>query len=171
MVTSKANAKRILAAALLAAACTFMCAEGCAQGGWSMKYLPVDSVKESLIGSEVRVDFKTSQQEKAPGARNIRAVFYKRDTVVLVVGGRPRRFVERWKIYVDSGVLSDQALQTVDGDGETLIIREMVLRAVEKSSLTVTATVYLSSPDNTVKDREEEVRLEKSGITGIILEL
>lgn len=110
-----------------------------------MKYLTLDSLNESFIGKELRIDFKSKGTRKTKHPeRNIRKIFSKCDTVTLDLSDRSLRFAENWKIHVDHGALFDQTLQSVDEiDNEKLVIREMFVRAINTSSITL--DIYLSS--------------------------
>jgi hypothetical protein len=79
------------------------------------------------------------------------------------------RFAENWKIYADHGVVSDQTLQSVGGsDSEQLVIKEMFVRAVLKSSITV--EVYTYRPGIKERLSAQEINVDKSLIAGIIVE-
>lgn len=154
--------------ALLAIAFLFSCHYGAAQGAWNMKYLPLDSVNQSYLWKDVRLDFKRHPREKFHWTGNIREALSKHDTIVLKVGGRPMRFFENWKIYVDHGVLSEQTLQRVTKNkSEDLIIKEMVIRAVDKASITV--ELYIYGPGDGTKSKTQLITLKKSLINGVII--
>jgi hypothetical protein len=148
----------------------FICSNGFGQGGWNMKYLPLDSLHESFTGKELRIDFKSKgmREVKYP-ERNIRRIFYKLDTVTLNLSDQAIRFAENWKIHPDHGVLSDQTLQSVSGsDGEQLVIREMFIRLVSKSSITIEAYTY--RPGSNERLGVYEINIDKSLIAGVIVE-
>jgi hypothetical protein len=140
------------------------------QGAWNLKYLSLDSLNESFIGKELRIDFKSKVKHKSKQTdRNIRKIFSKRDTVTLNLSNQAIRFVENWKIYADHGVVSDQTLQSVGGsDSEQLVIKEMFVRAVLKSSITV--EVYTYRPGSKELLSVQEINVDKSLIAGVIVE-
>ena len=122
---------------------SFFSLNALAQGAWNIKYLPTDSVKESLIGKAVRVDFKAKPSDRIEGKVSVRRMLIRRDTVSLSIDGVSRRFIENWAIYVDSGVLGDQTLTSI-GKGEKIVIKEMFMRAIGSSSITLQVFVYAS---------------------------
>lgn len=136
-----------------------------------MKYLPLDSLNDSFIGTELRIDFKSNRNTKTKSTdRNVRKIFARRDTVTLEVAGRSLRFVENWKIYVDHGTLFDQTLQSIDGsDSEKLVIREMFVRTIDESSITF--EIYTYRPSDRERLGVQEININKALISGIIVEL
>lgn len=169
MENKRANEKGIGVIGLLSI-CFFLSSDGLAQGSWNMTYLPIDSVSDSLIDKEIRVDFRTSLKGKEKWTENIRKIFSTRDTVILAVEGQSVRFVENWKIHVDHGVLSDQTLQSINGnDNPPLVIKEMFIRAMNKSTLTLEIHIY--HPGDKVKLRAQQITIEKALINGVLLEL
>lgn len=145
--------------------------DGFGQGAWDMEYLPLDSLNDSFIGRELRIDFKSGETIKTrPNGRNVRSFFAKCDTVTLKLSGQSLRFVETWKIYVDHGTLADQTLRSVDGNkGEQLIIIEMIVRAISKSFLTVEAYTYRTG--DKARSGSQEINIDKTLIDGIIVRL
>ncbi len=86
-----------------------------AQGSWNIRYHPIDSVNESFIGKEIRIDFKAQASDQIGDRKiNIRRMLGRRDTVSLTIDRVHRRFLENWKIYVDHGSLVEQTLNSVD---------------------------------------------------------
>ncbi len=148
----------------------FFCSNAVGQGAWNLKYLPLDSLNGSFIGRELRIDFKSKATRKAKyPERNIRKIFSKRDTVTLNLSDQAIQFVENWKIYVDHAVLSDQTLQSLGvSDGEQLVIREMFVRAVSKSSITV--EVYTYRPGSNERLSVQQINVDKSLIAGVLVE-
>ena len=140
------------------------------QGAWNLKYLPVDSLNDSFNGKELRIDFKskTAHKSKHP-EKNIRKIFSKNDTVTLNLSNEAIQFVENWKVYVDHGVLSDQTLQSVGGsNNEKLVIGEMFVRAITKSSISVEVYTYrLGSKDRL---SVQEIKIDRSLIAGVLVE-
>jgi hypothetical protein len=147
----------------------FFCNHVLGQGSWNMQYIPIDSLDESFVGKELRIDFKPKEMGEAnyPN-RNIRMILSRRDTVTLNLANQAVRFAENWKIHVDHGVLSDQTLQTINGrNREQLIIREMFVLAVSHSIITV--QVYIYPLGSNERARIQEINIDKSLIAGVII--
>ena len=153
---------------LLAIALFFLSHTAPAQGAWNLKYVPIDSVNASLVWKDVRIDFKGRAREKFHGTGDVRQALSRHDTVVLKIHGKAVRFFEDWRVYVDQGVLSEQTLRRVTKDkAEELVIREVFIRAVEKSSITV--ELYLYRADDRTKSATQIVTLKKSLVWGVLM--
>jgi len=146
------------------------------QGGWFIKYLPVTSVNDSLLGKEIRVDFKSSTSKRLVDHKNIRKMLSARDTVELVVNGQRVPFVERWHIYVDYGSLKDQYLESVSNyNGERLYIREVFPELITDTTIVSKARLYKLKQCTTCKFNSElyqdaSITVNRSDINGILLE-
>lgn len=70
-----------------------------AQGGWNIKYVPLDSITDSLIGNEVRFDFKGEENDTLStpdiSKLEIRRILGKQDTIKLTISNKrkPTRIV------------------------------------------------------------------------------
>lgn len=150
----------------------FACVEACAQGAWNIDYIPLRSVGRSLVGREIRIDFKSDTKDNAEGRINIRKMLSHRDTVMLRMADGPVKFVECWKIYADHGVLADQTLESIERapGGLKTIIQKMIVRSTTQSSLTVEVTMRSV---NDVDDGEvlQEITIDKSVIKGVLLSI
>ncbi|SHG62977.1 hypothetical protein SAMN04488109_1148 [Chryseolinea serpens] len=149
---------------LLVVISNFFALNALAQGAWNIKYLPIDSVKESLVGKAVRVDFKAKPSDRIEGKVSVRRMLIRRDTVSLSIDGVSRRFIENWAIYVDSGVLGDQTLTSID-KSKKIIIKEMFMQAIGSSSITLQVFVYASGETN---KEVKEITIDKKVIQGIL---
>jgi hypothetical protein len=158
--------KNIIPTALLAVASCFFSHSGMAQGAWSLRYLPIDSVNESFVRKEVRIDFK-GRREKFTWTGNVRAALSKHDTIHLKVQGKSMRFFEDWNVYVDHGVLSEQTLRRVTKDStEALTVKEVFIHAVEKATITV--ELYLYRPGAVTKSGTQLITLKRSLVNGVV---
>lgn len=140
------------------------------QGGWDIQYISIDSLDVSQIGKEVRMDFKASTTDHLEGAVNalhIRKLLSSEDTISLVVSGKPVKFKERWRLYIDHGVLGDQMLESMETrGGEKMYVEEMYLLSINERSLALEILVSKTSG----KYREFVV-VKKSDIKGCLLRL
>lgn len=137
-----------------------------AQGAWDIEYLPTDSINDSFVGKEVRIDFKSKPSERIKRKTNLRKLLSHRDTVDLMIDGKSRIFLEKWKIYVDHGVLADQTLESLDED--KLVIREVFIRAINKGYITVQMDCYRL---NDSRKNTYDVTIDKSRILGVFFAL
>lgn len=136
------------------------------QGSWEIEYISIDSLNSSFIGKEIRIDFKSFSEDKVNGnvsVLSIRNLLSHEDTANLNIHGKSIQFVEQWKLYVDSGILSDQDLKEVKGDFNYQI-KGMTLTAIDNSSIIVEAKIYGSS----CKMKKEIIVINKSDIKGIL---
>lgn len=137
---------------LIALTLTFTTFQECySQGAWNMQYYPLDSLNNAFEGKEIRLDLKKSDLDVYDSKVNIRRHFNTNDSAYVIIDNRSKLFVERWKIYVDHGVLSDQYLECTDTSSKKrLVIREIYLKSVNDKSLTLEGNFYILS-----KDKEE----------------
>lgn len=147
----------------------FSCLSVVAQGSWDLKYFPLDSLNDSFIGKELRIDFKSGiTAESEFFDSNVRTIFLRRDTVALRLFDQVIRFVENWKIYADHGALSDQTLRSVGGsEHEQIIIKEIFARAIDGYLLTV--DVYIYRPGSNERVGAREIKIDRSLIAGVIV--
>ncbi|MBA3986166.1 MAG: hypothetical protein H0X63_06270 [Flavobacteriales bacterium] len=138
------------------------------QGFWNIEYIPIDSLNLSLIGKEVRLDFKTSITDTIQGkVSGIRYLLLKKDTVSIVLGGKFLIFRENWKVYIDHGLLQEQTLESIENNGdERIILREMYLVSIDEATLTLEVIVYNSYGKN-----KESIIITKSDVKGVLLRL
>lgn len=138
------------------------------QGGWFIRYLSIDSLKySSIIGKEIRIDFKSSVNDISSG--NVEPLYIRnllrcKDTVSLSINGRLVKFSEDWKLYLDLGTLKEQSLKSTNSKA-TLRVREMFLESVNDLSLTIIAFVY----DSSGQMIRERISVRKSLIKGILM--
>jgi hypothetical protein len=139
------------------------------QGGWFIKYIPVDSLNSKLIGKEVRIDFKASQSdsievytENGFDIRNL--LIRKEDSIELILSGNSVIFKEIWKLHIDYGSLSEQSLISLKA-GEHIQIKEMVIETINELSVVLDVIVYYSEG----KKEREKIVIPKYKIKGLLL--
>jgi len=141
-----------------------------AQGGWDIKYIPLNLLNSESIDKEVRIDFKTSITDSLRGevkVLDIRKVLSNEDTVKLALGGEFVMFKESWKIYIDQGILVDQTLERLGNtDDERTYIREMFLVSINETTLTIDVVVHSPSGKN-----RETIIVNKSDIRGLLIRI
>lgn len=143
-----------------------------AQGAWSIKYLPIDSLNLSYIGKEVRLDFKVSVLDSLYGDSN--SIYYERillskiDTISLNINGNIFWFVEDWLLYPDHGSLRDQKLK-YSGKSKKYkksYIKEFFLIDINETSIVFEVYLYLDKRQTLEKHK---VKIEKSVIKGFLI--
>lgn len=144
---------------------------GYSQGGWDLYYLPIDSLKTSLIGEEIRLDFKSYDEDTINGivGLHIRKLLSTKDTVNIIIDGVQQRYYENWVFYVDHGVLSDQFLKEIKGN--TTII-EIILLDYNNSTLTLNMSFYQHLENNPTKKLLKEnkiISLNRSILKGVLI--
>lgn len=144
------------------------CISTYSQGAWDINYVPINSLNTTFIGKEIRIDFKASNIDSVSGVVKllaIRKLLSTKDTVSLSIDSKLIKFVERWKIYVDHGVLADQYLESVE---DSMYIRRMFLESINEDSLVLQAMVCL--PDSK-SEMKEKILISKSVIKGLLFSI
>jgi hypothetical protein len=116
------------------------------QGAWNISYLSIHVVDSSLVGKDVRIDFKASDADSvhdSVSGLEIRKLLATKDTVSLTLNNKPIKFMEHWQLYVDHGVLADQYVEGISTNKtEKIYLKEMILESINQDTLTILATVY-----------------------------
>ncbi len=137
------------------------------QGAWNLKYTPIDQLGKELVGSEVRIDFKSSINDTLSGVVSpisIRKLLSNNDTVHLTFDHGREIFIENWKLYPDHGVLNEQELVNLNGS----VIREQILESISKNVLTIRVKIFRKNRNEYEFDSEEEINIERNIVKGII---
>jgi len=145
------------------------------QGAWDIKYMPISSITKSLIGKEVRIDFKAFSNDtisKVVNVFEIRKLLSTNDTINLKIDSTKIIFVESWKIYVDDGSLKNQILLSADGKKTT--IKEIYLISIDDLTLTFEIIIYQLEHCNTINNKKElqkkqKITIDKSNIKGLLV--
>jgi hypothetical protein len=139
------------------------------QGAWNINYIPMDSLNNSFLGKEIRIDFKSSGKDVVLGKKddfNVRRLLSKQDTVILDINGQEIKFIEQWRIYVDHGVLREQFLESLDGSSRNKIqIIEIFLESINDSSLTLEVKIY--NLKNEFK-ANQKITVNRTDIKGVL---
>ncbi|MVO09475.1 hypothetical protein GOQ30_09930 [Flavobacterium sp. TP390] len=150
------------------------------QGVWNIKYIAIDSLSETSINKEIRIDFKSSNTDILmykmikPYIEPyiVRDLLSKNDKVELTVDSQQLVFIENWLIFDDHGVFGDQTLVSINEfNDEKLIIKEMFLESIDNLSLTLSVTINLTSDfeKNIHSKKGVRIIINKSQIKGILL--
>ncbi|OJJ19170.1 hypothetical protein BKI52_20370 [marine bacterium AO1-C] len=149
-----------------------------AQGGWDLKYLPLDSLNNSFNGREVRIDFRKTSQDtlrSKAGGWYIYRLLGPGDSITLDIDGQSVKFTESWHIYDDHGMLSEQYLEGASTyQGKSIWIKECFWVSSNDSSIKVKARLYFRKPFYLASKQQQEIVLisiKKSKIKGIVLRL
>ncbi len=138
------------------------------QGAWDIEYSPIQSVNDSLIGKEIRLDFRTNLADTIKGnvsVLSIRNLLSKKgDIVWLNIAEKSIQFIEDWKIHVDYGTIKDQTLISLD---KKIIINEMFLKRINDTSIIIEANV-MTNRKSPQSNHNEVIKIDKSLIKGIL---
>ena len=103
------------------------------QGGWDINYIQIDSITNSNVGQQVKIDFKHKETKKTIASKkSIRRYLLPIDTSVINLAGKNTTLIEVRKIYIDFGFYKEQYLECLDYKGG------YVLRIYESEILEVT---------------------------------
>ncbi len=142
-----------------------------AQGVWNMNYFSIDSLNINWIGKEIRLDFKSSNSDTINGSISllkIRELLFKRDTVILEIDGEKKEYIENWKLYVDHGVLGDQALMDKN---KSQVIKEQFIESINDSTIVVKMNFYKPEQCRSKKmtlSSSKLVSIDKQLIKGVL---
>ena len=106
------------------------------QGSVNIEYVAIDSVNQSLIGKEIRIDFKSTNNVGVPTTGVLHS-----DTFLLKIKNDSIKFVERWITYPDQKLLRDQSFRSRDLNND-IQIHEMILEHIDINAIHVSATIY-----------------------------
>jgi hypothetical protein len=115
-----------------------------AQGSVNIEYVAIDSVNQSFIGKEIRIDFKSSMENDSQfvnGHVPILALLRSRDTFSLKIKNESVKFTERWITYPDEALLRAQGFRSLYLN-TPIQIYEMILEHIDTNSIHVSATIY-----------------------------
>lgn len=169
MIDIKTN--RLLARGLTACFIVVLSvAQAFGQGSWDMLYLPLDSINSSLLGKEVRVDFKQSELDNYSKRTHVRRLLSKRDTVSIQISEKNYLFVEQWKFYVDHGVLKEQTLGCVDEKWQAdIYIKEVYLKGITDQFFNLEVKLY--SKESSSPKSLEKITIPKSQVKGVLIRI
>lgn len=146
-----------------------LCEFVCAQGGWNINYTPLNLIDLSLVGKEVRFDFKQSSVDTLLSSKvtklHIRDLLLRQDSVELTVLEKRIYFIERWELYSDQGFVQDQYLESSGDSGiPQSIIRKMILKSISDKNIYV-ETDYIQNQ----KTQKVEVEIDKRVVKGVLV--
>ena len=144
---------------------------GLGQGAWNIGQIDVDSLSDSFIGKEIRINFKSQKELMISTPSPIkwaRSFERSEDTVKLKLSLGEIAFKENWRTWCDHGVLNEQSLISI-GKGTKWIIGSMQLQGITSDAILVTAQL------NEIKTRgkfsnqlEESISIKKDLIRSIL---
>ena len=145
---------------------TCSCKISFAQGGWNIKYIPIEHINTLLIGKEVRFDFKESNQDTLNdliiSKLDTRHLLNIQDTVEITVKNEKIFFIERWKLYDDQVFLEDQYIESVNPLG--IIIKKMTLKKRSNFAIYVDAELVRNGHLQII-----EITFDKAIIKGVLI--
>jgi len=147
------------------------------QGSWDIKYISFTPSLKRLVKNEIRIDFKSSPNDKLPEKYTIRSLLYKKDTIEIKINNHYVKFVGHWKIYPDQGVIREQSLISLEEyNGFYIRIKEIFVQSFDKHTLTVEMNLYHSRKNKENKEIinfyvKEIVTIERYEIKGLLCRL
>lgn len=138
------------------------------QGAWNISYISPDSLNANYIGKELRIDCKRNSADTLSGSvkpLSIRKLLSRQDTVKLVLlNNDSATLVERWRIYPDHGVVSEQYLQRIDPGKGDIWIKEIYLRSITRNYLSVEVFIYSDR-----SQEKQEILIPKALVKGVLV--
>ncbi len=128
-----------------------------AQGSVDMEYVAIDSVNQSFIGKEIRINFKSSEEKEA-NSTGIPAFYSarisRRDTFSLKIKSESIIFIERWINYIDGASLREQSFRSLYLNNP-IQVYEMILEHIDTNSIHVSAIIYDLDDSYTELDKKK----------------
>jgi hypothetical protein len=132
------------------------------QGSVDIEYFPINSVNQSFIGKEIRIDFKSANNVNVPTS------ILTRDTFTLKIKNDSIKFIEKWLMYADEVLLREQSFRSRDLNN-AIQIYELILEHIDAASITVSATIY--DMDSTYIEMDKKIEIIKKNINTINKEI
>ncbi len=135
------------------------------QGSVNIEYVAIDSVNQSFIGKEIRIDFKSTNNVDVPTS------LLTGDTFTLKIKNESIKFIETWIMYIDEKLLSAQSFRSRDLNND-IQIHEMILEHIDTNSIYVRATIYdLDNSYSELDKKKLELEHQISKINNEIINL
>lgn len=135
-----------------------------------MGYIKKDSIAEHLVGAKVKIDFKYIYEPGETKCEYAWCYIRSRDSGIIELEGEPVLFIERRKVYVDSGVFKDQYLEGWNRHGERIQIFDCEIREVSNSRILfrLYAKIFKSENTGTPTNIEYFAWIDVSKLDGLI---
>lgn len=119
---------------------TLLGSRAIAQGGVDIEYFSIDSITNSLIGKEIRIDFKSLEKEELSYPASTFSTIFG-DTFSLKIKDQTVIFTEKWVYYIDEKLLRNQSCRSRNLHSD-IQIHEMTIEHMNDTSITVKAAIY-----------------------------
>lgn len=119
---------------------TLLGSRAIAQGGVDIEYFSIDSITNSLIGKEIRIDFKSLEKEELSYPASTFSTIFG-DTFSLKIKDQTVIFTEKWVYYIDEKLLRNQSCRSRNLHRD-IQIHEIILERIDDTSITANATIY-----------------------------
>lgn len=108
------------------------------QGGWNIGYVAVDSIRQDLIGKDVKLDFRNESDTTKSIPSFLMNFIASEDSAAILLDGKKIELKERRNIHLDWGFYDEQFLECENfTKGESLRIYHSVIEKQNKDSLLV----------------------------------
>ncbi len=136
------------------------------QGGWDIKYIPAIMIDKSLIGKEIRIDFKDSTNDSLFGSKisklKIRDLLSSESKINLFIFKKTLTFKENWNFYVDQGFLKDQLLVSTSNPYNK--ISQIYIEDIDKDNFYLKARYRVNKSEENIK-----LKIKKKLIKGVLV--
>lgn len=148
------------------------------QGGWNIGYIQIDSLTQTDIGKDVKVDFAKNSQNLMTGINSVRFFISNEDTVKLSINGEAIELIEHRFIHCDWGFYDEQYLECSNYSAhETLRIYNTVIEEIKPYSVKFRFYIEIYGKDKKhevttiLRRRCESVEVQKSALNGVMIKL
>lgn len=170
IVSSNMIIKKILLLAFSFISLVFQ--ECYSQGTWDMLYYPLDSLNDSFLEKEIRIDLKKTELDVYKDKTNIRRHFNTSDSAYVIIDKKKVLLKERWRIYTDHGVLGDQYLECIVSGRKKHALREIYLKSVDDNFLILEGNFYKISADGKfLLGKRKVFQVSKNVIKGFLTKI
>ena len=138
-------------------------------GTWDIKYVKGEEIDSTFLGKEVRIDFKSNEDDSLSDKTIVRRLLAESSVVKILINNVDIEFREVWKLYPDHGVLNEQMLESVGSNDRGIIqIKGIYLNDINDNSLILKANVFFV---NDGKFSYKMIDIDRKDIKGILVKL
>ncbi|MFT6981999.1 MAG: hypothetical protein ACJAUD_000766 [Crocinitomicaceae bacterium] len=151
--------------------------DSCAQGGWNIGYMHIDSVGPSYIGKDVKLDFIGKLKISPVNSNHIRTIVSPQDTAKIQINNKDLELVEVRTIYSDWGFYDEQYLECANySSNQTLRIYHSVIEDLNEDSIKIRLYVEVYRKNKKGKHIDDPKKwcrslwIEKNKLNGLMIE-
>ncbi|MCE7991646.1 MAG: hypothetical protein HEP71_06690 [Roseivirga sp.] len=134
-----------------------------AQGGWDIGYIPIDSIKPTDIGKDIKLDFRAASDTTSRVPDFLINFVGKEDTATIMLDNKEIELVEKREIHVDWGFYDEQYLECLNySHNRVLRVYHSVIEMIKSDSLLVRLYMETYYKDNRGRISDIPNRFSKS---------